>query len=160
AAEHAHAAKPFVINRVGRKKPGDRNVKLPHCAIELIAHAEAQPADAGPLHDLGKGRLRIETGDERLGAERIGDRTGCGADRNVGPADGEQSRHAGNNNDARDPKPPSPVHNCPRAITCAFYRAFCAPPTDGNGCTVTPGGGTSSSGTKKSDINGTLGSTR
>ena len=41
-----------------------------------------------------------------------------------------------------------------------FYRAFCAPPTEGSGATVTPGGGTSSSGTKKSDISGTEGSTR
>jgi hypothetical protein len=41
-----------------------------------------------------------------------------------------------------------------------LQRFACADETDGSGSTVTPGGATSSSGTKKSDISCTEGSTR
>src|ERR1700738_5359263 len=52
---------------------------------------------------------------------------------------------------------PDPVA---RSRKLDFQRAAGAAPTDGGAATVTPGGGTSSSGTKKSDIKGAEGSTR
>jgi hypothetical protein len=45
---------------VGREQPGDRNVELSRRAIELIAQAESETADARPIHDLGKGGVRIK----------------------------------------------------------------------------------------------------
>jgi hypothetical protein len=48
----------------------------------------------------------------------------------------------------------------PAVAPRGFNRACCAAPTEGSACTETPGGGTSSSGTKKSAISGTDGSTR
>ena len=91
----------------------------------------------------------------------MGDKAGGEPDGAIGPEVDARSCQRGNEDCDGDDDPFSQVHVL-RAGTNngRSYRDFCAPPTEGSACTVTPGGGTSSSGTKKSDISATEGSTR
>ena len=151
------AALAFMKRRATAEESQSRSFDGFCGCIETIAEQIAQPADTGAIVGFRKHRLRIEAGDEDFDAEVMGDETGGDANGAIGAEDDRRRRDAcqqeRRDDNARNEF--SQDHASP-----PDQRPFCASPTEGSALTLTPGGGKSSSGTKKSDIRGTEGSTR
>ncbi len=151
------AAKPVVKRRAAAKQSERGGVDGPCTAVEIEAEQVTQAANPGAVGNFREHALRIEARNEGFRADVMRHVAGGDADRAVGPEVNGSARQSGDEDSEADSDPLAQAHVLRRPRSSA---TACAAPTDGSACTVTPGGGASSSGTKKSDISGTERSTR
>ena len=90
-----HAAEPFMIDSAAAEHSRGRCIDRPGRAVDLELQQRAHAAQRGTLDGFREHGLRIEPGNEGLGADTVRDHAGGDADRAIGTEDDASRRRHG-----------------------------------------------------------------